>query len=142
MSKVSLGAQMLENKAKAAAAAAEAERIRVEKEDLQARKELATVKSFFAETKKKFIQDITAGNPETYVELRGRGGMDSAYYVMDASSWNDPAKRIDMNKNHKFHKIWLEFESWALSNELVAQWEYTHDGMSESWHVLSVKPLG
>ncbi len=47
-----------------------------------------------------------------------------------------------LSKQGPYQALWLEFQAWAKSNDLIARFDYEHDGGGiESWWCLRVKPI-
>ena len=100
-----------------------------------AEKEERIVQNLFDNAKSQFQADILAGRAIERIKV-GDGTNDDAAALL--CQWSKPPTA----KVHRFHSFWVDFETWASSNGLVAVWDYGHtgDGM-RGWQTLSVTPL-
>jgi len=107
----------------------------------EAVRKLQVIEAFFNRAKDDISEDILADRSVRRIVLGQRQNGEVCDILM-TYRWNDPAAVVD-RPSHAYYPVWEKFAQWANQNGLKVGWEYEHDGVGmESWHVLSVKPIG
>lgn len=109
--------------------------------DAEAQRKLQVIEAFFNQAQDAISEDILADRSVRRIVL-GKRQHGEVCDILATYNWNDPARIID-RPTHMYYPVWEKFAQWANQNGLRVGWDYEHDGVGiESWHVLSVKPIG
>ncbi len=103
--------------------------------------------SFFDDAKHFFEQAILDQTPTTQLRIQvGRTGPQGSASHMAVyqtlRGWDYDGNELrSLKGGGAFASLWTDFQAWARSQGLVAQWQYAHDGGGmESWWYLRVTP--
>lgn len=145
MSNMSLGARLAKNISEEDRNTREAAERKAALESAEGRANFKTIEDFFIGCEKYFTAGILAGTPTKKLLVIvgtpaiGNSQNSEVYSLLRLYDSSNPPKVT--KPNHLYYGLWLDFVQWATQNELVAEWQYTHDGVGLlSWYHLVIKP--